>query len=200
MPNLAQAIPHSAQLLTPPSLTHASAVCKIRDDLHPRPTNMRTWVIPALLVFLLPCFLFGRQSPGKDAASLPASAASAEAKLKESLEAKVRAEWEAFKNKDKKAYGDLLAEDFVAVETDGEGARNKIHAVNEADRSPLRNYTLHNFKVISAGPNAAVVTYELTLEFPPKSTVRFLRVWASELWLNREGQWKARYYQETRVK
>lgn len=128
------------------------------------------------------------------------TSASAQTNLASVLESKVRAEWDAFKNKDKKAYGDLLADDFVAVETDGEGARNKTHAVNEADRSPLRNYTLQNFRLITAGPSAAVVTYELTMEFPPKSSTRFLRVWASELWLNRNGQWKARYYQETRVK
>jgi hypothetical protein len=148
-----------------------------------------------LVAFLLTCAALPQQTPPQAAASRQ----SAES-LAAVLESKVRAEWDAFKNKDKKAYGDLLADDFVAVETDGEGARNKTHAVNEADRSPLRNYTLHNFRLIAAGPNAAVVTYELTLEFPPKSTVRFLRVWASELWLNREGQWKARYYQETRVK
>jgi hypothetical protein len=155
----------------------------------PRQINMRTF--GAAAVVLLLTYVALPQQPAPKAEVTPQS------KL---LESKVRAEWEAFKNKDKKAYGDLLAEDFVAVETDGEGARNKIHTMNEVDRSPIRNYTLENFKVITAGPNAVVVTYEITMEFPPKSTTRFLRVWASELWLNREGQWKARYYQETRVK
>lgn len=143
---------------------------------------------------------FPPQTAAQAAASPQSGIPAEQAKLAAVLESKVRAEWDAFKSKDKKAYGDLLADDFVAVETDGEGARNKIHAVNEADSSPLRNYTLHNFRLITAGTNAAVVTYELTMEFPPKSTTRFLRVWASELWLNRDGQWKARYYQETRVK
>ncbi len=161
---------------------------------------MRTWCLSAWLALLLTGPAYPQQPTPKPAAPSQSSAAPAQAQLKDLLESKVRAEWDAFKNKDKKAYGDLLAEDFVAVEIDGEGARNKIHAVNEVDRSPLRNYTLHNFKLITAGPNTAVVTYELTIEFPPKSTVRFLRVWASELWLNRDGQWQARYYQETRVK
>ncbi len=161
---------------------------------------MPTWRIVFCVPLLLTCLAFPQQPAGKAVEPAQPAAASAQAKLKEVLESKVRAEWDAFKNKDKKAYGDLLADDFVAVETDGEGARNKIHAANELDRSPLRNYTLHNFRLITAGPDAAVVTYELTMEFPPKSTVRFLRVWASELWLNREGHWQARYYQETRVK
>ena len=161
---------------------------------------MRTSRILFCVPLLLTCLAFPQQPAGKAAEPAQSVDALAQAKLKDLLESKVRAEWEAFKNKDKKAYSDLLAEDFVAVETDGEGARNKIHTVNEVERSPLRNYTLHNFKLITASPTAAVVTYELTIEFPPKSTTRFLRVWASELWLNREGQWQARYYQETRVK
>jgi len=161
---------------------------------------MRTWCLSAWLALLLTSPTYPQQATPKPAAPLQASAAPAQAELKDLLESKVRAEWDAFKNKDKKAYGDLLAEDFVAVETDGEGERNKIQTINEIDRSPLRNYTLHNLKLIAAGPSAAVVTYELTIEFPPKSTTRFLRVWASELWLNRDGQWRARYYQETRVK
>jgi hypothetical protein len=161
---------------------------------------MRTWCVAALLALLLTGPAYAQQPTPKPAEPSQSRAASAQDKLKDLLESKVRAEWDAFKNKDKKAYADLLADDFVAVETDGEGARNKIHAANELDRSPLSNYTLHNFRLITAGPDAAVVTYELTMEFPPKSTVRFLRVWASELWLNREGRWQARYYQETRVK
>ncbi len=161
---------------------------------------MRTWSIVCCVPLLLTCLAFPQQPAGKAVEPAQPTAASAQAKLKELLESKVRAEWESFKIKDKKAYTDLLADDFVAVETDGEGARNKIHAANELVISPLRNYTLHNFRLITAGPDAAVVTYELTMEFPPKSTVRFLRVWASELWLNREGRWQARYYQETRVK
>lgn len=140
-------------------------------------------------------FLLTYVAPSQQGGSKPAMSPQSQM-----LESNVRAEWQAFKTKDKKAYGDLLAEDFVAVETDGEGARNKTHTVNEVDRSPLRNVTLENFKVITACSDAAVVTYELTMEFTPKSTTRFLRVWASELWLKRDGQWKARYYQETRVK
>ena len=153
-----------------------------------------------LLALALMCSAFPPQTAAQTPTSAQPAVPADQAKLATLLESRVRAEWDAFKNKDKKAYGDLLADDFVAVETDGEGARNKTHAVNEADRSPLHNYTLHNFRLITAGTNAAVVSYELTLEFPPKSTTRFLRVWASELWLNHDGQWKARYYQETRVK
>jgi len=113
---------------------------------------------------------------------------------------KVKTEWEAFKNRDKKAYSDLLAEDFAAVEDDNQGMRSKKAATDEIDRSVINSYNLFAVKATPLNDNAALVTYELTMLFPPKAIVRLKRVLVSELWLKRQGQWKLRYYQETRVR
>jgi hypothetical protein len=126
--------------------------------------------------------------------------ASAQSPLESLLEGNVKSEWEAFKNKDKKAYSDLLTEGFMAVEDDGQGMRDKNAAASEIDRSVVTSYNLFAFRVLPLNPNAALVTYELTMLFPPKAQVRFKRVLISELWLKRDGQWKMRYYQETRVR
>ncbi len=67
-------------------------------------------------------------------AVLGACQAGPSAALKEVLGAKVDAEWAAFKSKDAKAYGELLAEDFVAVEVDGEGTRTRDQAVRDGAR------------------------------------------------------------------
>jgi hypothetical protein len=116
------------------------------------------------------------------------------------LEANVKAEWEAFKNKDQKAYSDLLADDFAGVEDDNQGQRTKNIAIAEIDRSVISSYNLFAMKVLPLNPDAALVTYELTMIFPPKAAVRLKRVLVSELWIKRDGQWKERYYQETHVK
>ena len=153
-------------------------------------------------VLLLACLAFGQQPTTKDKANRgkESSRASAETKLKDMLESNVRAEWDAFKKKDKKAYSDLLADDFVAVEDDGEGERNKIHAVNEINASNIYNYSLAFFKLVPLAPDVAFVRYEITMEFPPKAQIRYSRVYVSELWLKHDGQWKERHHQETRVK
>ena len=57
--------------------------------------------------------------------------ASGDAKLKDLLESKIRAEWDALKKKDAKAYGELLADDYEGVEVDGQGERTKAQAINE---------------------------------------------------------------------
>jgi uncharacterized protein DUF4440 len=120
--------------------------------------------------------------------------------LKDMFDSKIKVEWEAIKNKDKKAYGELLAEDYQGVEVDGKGERTKLQALNELAVTSAFNYTLWGLSVIPVGKDAALVTYEVTMQFPPKSAIRLSRVYISELWMKRAGQWKEVHYQETHVK
>ena len=158
-----------------------------------------TW---ACVAVALASFAFAQQAPtkAKTEQGKKSSRASAQPDVKDIVESKVKAEWDAFKKKDKKAYSDLLADDFVAVEDDGEGERNKIHAVNEVDASNIYNYSLSFFQLLPLAPDIAFVRYEITMEFPLKAVNRYKRVLVGELWLKRGGQWKERHYQETRVK
>jgi len=127
-------------------------------------------------------------------------ASTAEANLSDFFQSKINAEWEALKNKDKKTYGALLADDYQGVEVDGRGERNKIQAINEVMDGNVYNYTLWGYKMIPLNPDAAFLIYEVTLQFPPKSSVRFSRVYITELWVKRAGEWKELHYQETHVK
>ena len=120
--------------------------------------------------------------------------------LKQMFEARVKAEWEAIKNKDKKAYADLLADDYQGVEVDGKGERTKNQALNELAEGNISNYTLWGFKLLPLGADATFVIYEVTELFPPKSVVRYSRVYIGEVWVKRGGQWKELHYQETHVK
>jgi hypothetical protein len=138
--------------------------------------------------------------PAKTGEKRPSSSASADSGLKNMFESKIKVEWEALKNKDKKGYAELLADDYEGVEVDGRGERNKIQAVNEVEAGNVHGYTFFGFRVTPIDPNAAFVIYEVTMEFPTKSPVRYSRVYISELWVRRAGQWKIQHYQETNVK
>jgi hypothetical protein len=120
--------------------------------------------------------------------------------LSDLLETNVKTEWDAFQKKDKKAYSDLLVDDFVAVEDDGQGQRTKAAVLGEIDRSNINKYQLFAFNATPLNSDAALVTYELTMLFPLGAQNRLKRVLIVELWVKRGGQWKQRYYQETRVK
>lgn len=162
---------------------------------------MRSFFISAVVAWLT-CFALPQQpatSP-KIVKNKQADAASTDSDLKDLLESKVKAEWEALKAKDKKAYADLIADDYEGVEVDGRGERNKIQAVNEVTEGNVHNYTLWGYKFTPLGQDAAFVVYEITMEFSPKSVVRYSRVYIGELWVKRNGQWKELHYQETHVK
>jgi hypothetical protein len=131
---------------------------------------------------------------------LKAPADSPEAKLRQLFETRIAAEWAAIKSQNKQAYGDLLADDYEAVEVDGKGERTKVQAVNELADSNIANYMLWGFKMIPLGPDADFAIYEVTMQFPPKSAVRYSRLYISELWIKRAGEWKEVHSQETHVK
>ena len=71
------------------------------------------------------------EAPAQFPETKQSNTSSPDTRLKEMFEGKVKAEWEAIKNKDKKAYADLLADDYQGVEVDGKGERTKIQALNE---------------------------------------------------------------------
>jgi Domain of unknown function (DUF4440) len=139
-------------------------------------------------------------TPAKPAANQPLGSISADSPMKDMFESKIKAEWEALKNKDKKTYAELLADDYQGVEVDGKGERTKLQALTELADTNVANYTLFGYKLIPLGPDAAFVIYESTIQFPPKSAVRFSRVYITELWVKRSGEWKEVHYQETHVK
>ena len=139
-------------------------------------------------------------TPTKLVESAQLGSVSGDPALKDMFQAKIKAEWEAIKNKDKKAYADLLADDYQGVEVDNQGERTKSQALTELAQGNVSTYTLWGYKLIPLGSDAAFVIYEVTLQFPPKSVVRYSRVYITELWVKRAGQWKELHYQETHIK
>lgn len=163
---------------------------------------MRDYVLCVCIALSMAGFGLAQQQPrAKAPVEFGKSLGTAgQSKLEDLFQAKIKAEWEAIRTKDKKAYGDLLADDYEGVEVDGNGERKKIQAINELAEGNVTNYTLWGFKLIPLGPDAAFVIYEVTMQFPPKSAVRYSRVYITELWVKRAGEWKALHYQETHVK
>ena len=161
---------------------------------------MRFCLLAGLVCLLTAALAVRAEGADKSAQNAPFGAVSTDSALNEMFQAKIKTEWEALKNKDRKAYGELLADDYQGVETDGQGERTKIQSLNELAEENVFSYTLWGFKLIPLGPDAAFVTYEVTMQFPPKSQVHFSRVYITELWVKRAGEWKELHYQETHVK
>ena len=158
---------------------------------------MRNLLALACAGLAMACFVFGQNPQG---AVSQTSKPDAPPELTNLLDAKIKAEWEAIKAKDQKAYGDLLTEEYVAVEAEGGGERYKWKALSELQESAVTDFTLSFLKVTPLCTDAVFARYEVFVKFPPKATVRFEKILVGEIWVKREGQWKALHYQETRVK
>ena len=163
---------------------------------------MWRYVACAGLALMMVCLVLAEQAgkPAPKQQGNKSEQAPVEPQLNQLLEARVRAEWDAYKKKDKKAFGDLVRDDFIGVESDGRGTRTKAQAMVEVERSNVANYALFALRVTAVGSDAAFVTYENTMEFPTWAKMRYLRVYISELWIKKDGQWKMRHAQETPVK
>src|SRR6516162_1044644 len=107
---------------------------------------MRNYFATAYAILVLGGLVFGQQPQ-----SAPSTSA-APADLTNLLETKIKAEWQAIKSKDQKAYGDLLTEDFVAVEADSNGERYKWKAQSELQHSAVSDYALSFLKVTPLCP------------------------------------------------
>ena len=116
------------------------------------------------------------------------------------LESKIKSEWEAIKKRDKEAFNKLITDDFIQVESDGDGARNRYKAANELAYASIVDYHLQLFKGYSLSPTVAYVRYENTMQLPLKGAARFKRIWISEIWVQQGADWKLWRYQETPVR
>jgi ketosteroid isomerase-like protein len=162
---------------------------------------MRNWMLCSCVALALPGLAFAQQPTAVDKKSAgTANASVPRSKLAELLEAKVRAAWTAFKNKDKDGYARFLSDDFQAVEADGEGERPRLHVLREVEHCMYTDFLLQFFQVQPLGPDAAFVTYESTMQFPKGSSLRLRRVFVGELWTKRDADWKMLRYQETLVR
>ncbi|MBZ5629501.1 MAG: nuclear transport factor 2 family protein [Acidobacteriia bacterium] len=124
--------------------------------------------------------------------------AKAKTPLAATLEAKVQQAWADYQLKRKAAFAAILTDDFIGVEDDGAGPRDKKAEVAEIDQVDLEQYALTDFKVKPIGAGSALVRY--TAEYSGKTTGQPMRdkVAVAEIWIQRGGAWKLMYEQMTK--
>ncbi|HEX8338248.1 MAG TPA: nuclear transport factor 2 family protein, partial [Pyrinomonadaceae bacterium] len=114
------------------------------------------------------------------------------------LEARERAAYDAMKAKNWDAFAALLADDFVAVGSDG--THNKAETVEYLKKYDLTEYTLSDVRFLKVDADLALLTYTMTDKSTyegkpsPGKPVR-----SSSAWVNRGGKWLNVYHQESEV-
>lgn len=147
----------------------------------------------ALLLVLssvaLPAQSYGKK-PAKNAGS----------NLQATLEKLERDGWEAFKNKDDKAYTALCAPDYTGVFADGQPPHDLKSALQAMHGMTVNNYQLSDLKVTALGPDAALVTYTATPNITAGGKTQDYKLAVTDAWVKQAGSWKAIRYHESEVK
>jgi hypothetical protein len=113
------------------------------------------------------------------------------------IEAKVRKEWELYKNKDKAGFGALLTSDFRTVEDGAADFAGKESELDEMGTTDVDQYKLSKITVKLLGANSALVTY--VAEYSGKAGGESMHVRAAfgEIWVRQGKDWKCSYSQST---
>jgi len=133
-------------------------------------------------------------APTNTAATTPPAVAISEA----DVIAKEKAIWDAIKNKDYEAFGNMLADTQVEILPDA--VYDKAGSIAGVKDFEPTEVTLSEWKYLPIDKDAVVIVYRADVkgkfkgkEFPPMSAR------ASSAWVKRNGQWLATYHQECEV-
>ena len=127
-----------------------------------------------------------------------ASATTGNSATTDAITAKEKQIWDALKNKNHEAFGNMLASDFVYVSSDV--VADKAGTINGLKEFAPTEITLSDWKTVLLDEDAAVVTYTVDAKgtsggqpLPPGA----LR--ASSAWVKRGAEWVAVYHQDAPV-
>ncbi len=111
---------------------------------------------------------------------------------------KTKAVLQAWKGKDVAALNQALAQDFVAVGSEGH-LHDRSELIDSAREGELQDFQAYNFRVIQINDAAVMVTYDCVIKMPegdaPNMAPRYQHL--SDLWVNQGGEWKLRFQQAT---
>lgn len=118
--------------------------------------------------------------------------------VENSLKAKEQAGWQAFKDKDPKAFQDMIPDDVVNI-ADGTMDRGKPAILKEISSGTctVNSFSLSDFAFQWIDKDAVMMTYTATQDVSCSGKKQPGKVIASSLWVKKGGKWISPFHQET---
>jgi ketosteroid isomerase-like protein len=152
-------------------------------------------------IIIAPCSLLWLTTAQRDKINQQAGTSADVSSVSVVVEKRIQEAWQDFKAKKEDAYANLLADDFTAVEIDGEGPHEKQASVREVGAGTLRSYSLKDLKVTALCANVALATYLAETDGTlPNGKVIHGTVAVTEVWVRRANEWKNLRYHESELK
>jgi len=108
--------------------------------------------------------------------------------------------WEAWKNKDMKPFKANLAADGVMISDSGVADKATSMKAMESMACDVKSYELSDIKVTFLNNSTAIMTYKSSEDATCGGEAVPASVWASSVYVMRNGRWYAASHQETTAK
>ncbi|HWF89026.1 MAG TPA: nuclear transport factor 2 family protein [Pyrinomonadaceae bacterium] len=108
--------------------------------------------------------------------------------------------WEAWKNKDMKAFRANLAADAIMIGDSGVADKKTALTAMEGSSCEVTSYELSDIKVTFLNSSTAVITYKSAQDATCGGEKVPPAVWSSSIYVMRGGRWYAASHQETPAK
>ncbi len=105
--------------------------------------------------------------------------------------------WEGWKMHNADAFTKYLTSDFLNVSADGVAGRDETVKGIASTECTVNTYVLGDTKFVWVDKNTVVMQYHATQDATCGGHKLPDAVWASSLWANKGGSWKAVFHQES---
>ena len=124
-----------------------------------------------------------------------AGAAEGQPSVKQTLVAREKEVFEAFKQRNASTFNGYLADDFLGV--DGGGVTHRADQAEAMTDTELKDYSFDDVKLVKATKNVAILSYKLTQHGTYKGKPIPPKVYATSVWAKSGDKWLAVLHQET---
>src|SRR5690349_22073957 len=156
------------------------------------------------LVLFLTCALASlaqAQQPAPSPAASPApKPAMSRAQSQKMIIATEKKLWEAWKNKDMKAFKANLSADAIMIGDSGVADKKTAVTAMEGEACEVTSYELSDIKVTFLNSSTAIMTYKSAQDATCGGEKVPPSVWSSSIYVMRGGRWYAASHQETTAK
>jgi len=105
--------------------------------------------------------------------------------------------WEAYKNKQGDAFKKLLSKDYYGAYA--EGIKNVDAEVADMQKGELREYSFADTKVVFPSPDAAVMTYKVSMQGASAGQDVSGTYNAASVYVQRDGKWLGVFHTEVKA-
>jgi hypothetical protein len=115
---------------------------------------------------------------------------------KDTMMAKEKAAWQAFKDKKSDEFRKVLHADFMGVYADGiQTLQKEMDSMKKWD---MKSFSLSDFNLVMPDADTAVVTYKVTIEGTSEGKDASGNYNAGSVWHMKNGEWHAVFHTNTK--